>query len=101
MLLYVTEVVGGVLFKGFDVNLKYFMQLRKHISKLLLKKKHCNLCYRFIETTLTVALLPFGSMCVTKNPLKSVFTQMLYYKRKLTNRNVTLGESCMLRFMLM
>ena len=66
MLRYVTEVVDGVLFKGCVVNLKYLLQLRNHISMLLLKKKHCNLCYRFIETTLTVALLPFGSICVTK-----------------------------------
>jgi len=43
------------------VDLKYFLQLRKLISMLLLKKKHCYLCYRFIETTLTVALLPFDS----------------------------------------
>lgn len=57
---------GRCLNKGFVANLKYFLQLRKHVSMLLLKKKHCNLCYRFIETTLTVALLLFGSICVTK-----------------------------------
>jgi hypothetical protein len=66
MLHYVAEVVDGVLLKGCVVNLKYFVQLRKHISTLLLKKMHCNLCYRFIETTLVVALLPFASICVIK-----------------------------------